>query len=145
MPRASFALAALFAVLLLPAPSLAAPDILRTKLSNTSEYDIDNDPQGPSGGDQSGSKGELLKGGEVVGRFVTGCRAAAANVGICEGSFWFSGRGQIYAAGRFRGDAERNQIPILGGTREFKGAGGQLTVSRVSDPGLTRLVFRFSR
>jgi hypothetical protein len=97
----------------------------KLKLIATNGWSVDNDPAGESGGDLFGSSGVLHKGGEKIGKFSSACTLSPPVGGQCQATLIWKGRGRIQIAGNITlsGDTT-NIVSIVGGTRDFRRAGG---------------------
>jgi hypothetical protein len=101
---------------------------------------VDNDPSGQSGGDLFGSTGDLTHDGANVGTFSSACTAASAERAQCDATFVWNSGDRLQLAGDLRMQEVQNHLSIVGGTRKYKKARGDATLTRLDDQGQTQRV-----
>ena len=89
---------------------------------------VDQGKPGFSPGDSFVFADNLTQGGKAVGRDHVACAVNLNGVGDCTGGIALAKRGQISVAGGVKLNAGVVVVPITGGSGEFKGARGQITV-----------------
>ena len=77
--------------------------------------------------------------GDRVGRLNVECVFGVKLVLVCDAVFRFKDRGQLFIA-TVPGDTRRFRIAVLGGTGEFRDAGGQIIARELRGP---RTLYRF--
>ena len=135
---------------MMPAPAEAgavAPDIKVTAKPWT-DYFVDNGPKGESPGDRFGFTEKLFQHGDRVGRDAVDCtvkRVTRRSFTMqCLGTLTFKGRGQITIQGAItfsETSGDEFSLAITGGTREFRGVGGEMVVVDRNGPDRYRLYF----
>jgi hypothetical protein len=118
----------------------AQKEVRYVRLVAENGFYVDNDPSGSSGGDLFGSTGQLTHGGSQVGTFSSTCTAASAEVGQCQVTFAWNSGDRIQAAGEIRMQELKNHVSITGGTRKYKRARGDVTLTRLDDQGQVQRV-----
>ena len=104
------------------------------RVHHGAETNLDLGKSGFSAGDEDLVVAPLTRGGNKAGRLVGNCtsvRVARTADQLCEFVLHLK-RGQITASGTVRsGQSGPNgfELPILGGTGRYQGAGGQITVT----------------
>ena len=105
---------------------------------------VDVGPEGESPGDFFVFEEKVFNRNrsERIGRDAVRCEAGLRTF-TCEATIWIAGRGKIRVAGTLfrRND---NTVPVTGGTNDFKGVGGAVTVYDLRG-GETVLVFSLVR
>jgi hypothetical protein len=101
---------------------------------------VDNDPSGQSGGDLFGSTGDLEHNGHKVGTFSSACTASSAEVGQCQATLAWNSGDRVQLAGKLDLQEAQNRFSIVGGTRKYKKARGDATVTRLDDQGQTQRI-----
>ena len=130
---------------LLPASaSTRRREVTHVRTVETSNYFVDNDPSGTSGGDLVGSAGDLRRHGSDIGSFSTACTLVSPVKAQCQASLIWSGRGTIELAGSLKIKQTRNVVAIIGGTHDFRRARGEATLKTGNGP-VTRVGLRILR
>jgi hypothetical protein len=119
-------------------------EVTHVRTTETSNYFVDNDPSGTSGGDLVGSAGDLRRHGSDIGSFSTACTLVSPVKAQCQGSLIWSGRGTIELAGRLKINQPHNVVAIVGGTHDFRRARGEATLKAGNGP-VTRVGLRILR
>jgi hypothetical protein len=82
----------------------------------------------------------LRMGGKVVGHDQISCVPKSVGVGVCKATFTLT-NGTITVAGLVHETTVTSKVPVTGGTGRYKGAGGTLSLTFLSD---TKAVESFS-
>src|SRR6266516_1703310 len=113
---------------LLPASaSTRRREVTHVRTVESSNYFVDNDPSGTSGGD-------LGRHGSDIGSFSTACTLVSPVKAHCQASLIWSGRGTIELAGSLKIKQTRNVVAIIGGTHDFRRARGEATLKTGNGP-----------
>lgn len=109
---------------------------ITVEMTGGSDYFVDNGQSGgPSGGDLFGNSGRLEIDGEKVGSMSVACTAVTSSYAQCFATFKLSGRGDLELAGRIQPEKGRFLVAIVGGTREFRNAGGVVRINVEDESG----------
>lgn len=118
------------------ATAFAADENFAVKLVATDGFYVDNDPEGPSGGDLFGSEGPLRDSGKQVGHFHAACVSTSATMnGQCNVTLALRNRGKIQLAGVIRQSQDHSRLTITGGRGDFRGADGYADVTKANEEG----------
>jgi hypothetical protein len=99
----------------------------------TASTSVDTDRSGgESVGDMSVFESDFLAGGKKVGTVEGFCIIISDTLWDCQATGSLAGGG-IRSAGRFDVTAETNTVAIVGGTGIYGNAGGQITITAVTD------------
>lgn len=115
----------------------ATPSAMRlfsVDLPKTEIY-VDNGKKGESPGDMILFAERLHRGsrsGQVVGRLEVLCTFVSERGSRCNGTMILAG-GTLEAAGRVSFGGPRVRIPVVGGTKAYAGARGELAITEVND------------
>ncbi len=109
--------------------AVTKPTIYDYKLTSTHPFFVDNGDPDTSSGDMFGASGKIESKGHKVGTFASNCVAVLPN-GRCGATLVLEGRGRIELSGLFRFSEQQAQsvLAIVGGTRDFRNAGGTATL-----------------
>jgi hypothetical protein len=103
--------------------------VIYVRLVTTSGWSVDNNPNGPSGGDLFGSEGNLVRSGRgQVGIYTSACTASSAERAQCQATLvWRNGK-RLQIAGDYELQGSENQLAIVGGTEKYRKARGEAIV-----------------
>jgi hypothetical protein len=126
---------AMVACMALAAAAPASASTKATTIQTTEKHDravfIDNDPPGPSIGDEFTGSGDLYQLGSLVGHINFHCTSVNDRDSrfLCDATFVFPASGSIDVSGVYNGLRLNNRFGVTGGTGAYAGASGTATMA----------------